>query len=606
MNILYNLLFLLFNQVTGHGRMSFPVPRLKISDGGINAPSYTCLGPIFKSSATSMRCHDSKVGGISTVLTAGEPVNFQITFEAPHPGDCSIWLSYDTNFDSPLNWIKLKDIPGCLSPNGIDTIQGVNTYSFILPEFLPSCENCVLRWEWYTVQQVSNVEFYVNCADVKIINNKNNNCAKPGPTTQINGIEHLLTNINDPKQIGCPFYNVYDPNLRPQINKRSRGPAEWTPRCENNSIVSTMPPPVVITYPCTNIDCGLFGTCNNGICNCINGYSGTKCDIVPTTTCNINCGVLNRQTCKISNICGNCKNGFIGNVDSNTICKLPCNKNCGLLNRRSCIEPDVCGVCLPNFKEPISKKISEPCISVIDNINIGAFVLSISASWENGFCGRWEGICPQNRQISFVVPPEIFDLRGWNMINMQKNNNQITGLCASWVKTGAIANGGFCAAFQPGKFITSKTDGYYLVNNKFRQLLEYEMDKNYQNVSVVVNLVGTENSTNYDTIINDLYLNLYGSENIILLNDSKSGDNTELYFKIVCNSRQEFDSALFLHSENLGDMTVDQNIFYKDPIVIEKVDNMENNTTKLNLSVSTVIYFIIMNIYIGLTLTNKM
>lgn len=468
--------------------MVSPAPRLKISDGGINAPSYTCLGPTFKSSTTSMRCHDSKAGQITSILTAGETVNFQITMEAPHPGDCSIWLSYDTNFDSPINWVKLKDIPGCLSTTGIDTIPGLSTFSFVLPEFLPACEHCVLRWEWYAVQQVSNVEFYINCADIKIINKKNN-CSQPRPTTQINGIEHLLVNINDPTQIGCPFYNVYDPRLRPQINKRSRGPAEWVPKCENNTVVSTIPQPTTITYPCSNINCGLFGTCNNGICDCINGYSGEKCDIPPTITCNINCDIINRQICKTDNICGNCKSGFIGSDNLNTICALDCNKNCNLLNRRSCIEPNVCGVCLPNFNEPLSKKRTDSCVSVIDNINNGSIVLSVSSMWKSGFCGKWTGICPQNRQISFIVPPEIFDLRGWNMFNMQKNNNQITGSCASWVKTGAIANGRFCASFQTGKSIIAKKDGYYLDGNNFRQLLNYEMDENFQNVSVVMNLI---------------------------------------------------------------------------------------------------------------------
>jgi len=561
MNKLLNLLFLFFNHVSGHGRMVSPVPRLKISDGGINAPSYTCLGPIFKSNATSMRCHDSKAGEITNILTAGDTVNFQILMEAPHPGDCSIWLSYDTNFDSPLNWIKIKDIPGCFSPNGVDTILGLSTLSFVLPEFLPSCDHCVLRWEWYAVQQVSNVEFYVNCADVKIINNKNNNCSKPGPTTQINGIEHLLFNINDPTQKGCPFYNVYDPGLRPQINNRSRGPKEWIPQCTNNSANPTVTPPVIITYPCTNINCGLFGTCNNGICNCINGYSGEKCDIVPTVVCNINCGILNREICKKDNICGICKSGFLGSVDSNTVCNLSCNKNCNLLNRRSCIDPDVCGVCLPNFTEPVSKKKSDACISVVDNINNGLVVLSISSVWDSGFCGKWSGTCPQDRQISFIVPPEIFDLRGWNMINMQKNYNKISGSCASWVKTGGISYGGFCASFQLGRRITVKKDGFYLDSNTFRNLLEYEMDENYQNVSVVINLIGNKNSTDYDMVLNDIYLNLYGGRNVILLNDTIVGENKELYFKIICNTRQEFDSALFLHTENLGEMKVDENIF---------------------------------------------
>ena len=595
MNKLLSFLFLFLNQVSGHGRMTFPTPRLKISDGGINAPSYTCIGPIFKSSATSMRCHDSNAGVVQSVLTAGEIVNFQMTMEAPHPGDCSIWLSYDTDFDAPLNWIKLKDIPGCLSPTGLDTISGPSTFSFVLPEFLPACDHCVLRWELYGVQQVSNVEFYINCADVQIINNINTNCAKPGPTTQINGIEHLLFNLKDPTQTGCPFYNVYDPKLRPPIDKRSRGPLEWVPRCDNGPIVPTNPPPVVIIYPCTNINCGSFGTCNNGICNCRNGYSGQKCEIPPMVTCNLNCDILNRQVCRMNNLCGACKNGFLGQDNSNAICNLACNRDCNALNRRSCIEPNVCGVCLPNFTEPLSNKRSESCAPPV---NYGSLVLSVSSSWAGGFCGKWSGLCPPNRQISFIVPPEIFDLRGWNMINMQKVDNKITGFCASWARTGYITNGGFCASFQVGKRIVARTDGYFLNTNTFRHLLDYEMDENYQNVSVVMNLFGSENSTNYDMILNDIYLNLYGNRNLVLLKDTITEDgDTELYFKIICNSRQEFDSALFLHTENLGDMILDPNVFYKDPIDPQVVvnDDMKNDAPKLSWGIS-MIFLILVNL----------
>lgn len=91
---------------------------------------------------------------------------------------------------------------------------------------------------------------------------------------------------------------------------------------------------------------------------------------------------------------------------------------------------------------------------------------------------------------------------------------------------------------------------------------------------------------------------------MILLNETKKdGNNTELYFKIVCNSRQEFDSALFFHSENLGDMILDQNIFNKDPIEIqnikiEEVVNIENDTPKLNINFSIIVFCILLLNYI--------
>jgi hypothetical protein len=194
-----------------------------------------------------MRCHDTVSGPVLNTYNAGDTIQIQWILEAPHPGDCSIWLSYDQNTADPQNWIKLRNLPGCLSPTGIDPPGGLQTISLTLSEFLPSCEHCVLRWEWYGVQQVSNVEFYVSCADIKITNFINPGCQLPGPTTSINGIEHLLYNLDDPKQKGCPFYNVYDINVRPILNTRSRGPREWIPSCNLNPTVTppTSPPSII-------------------------------------------------------------------------------------------------------------------------------------------------------------------------------------------------------------------------------------------------------------------------------------------------------------------------------------------------------------------------
>ncbi len=147
--------------------------------------------------------------------------------EAPHPGDCSIWLSYDTDKSSPVNWIKIKDFPGCLNPDGGNPPAG--NVDVAIPADLPDCDHCVLRWEWYAVQQVGNVEFYVNCADVKIVGG-NNSCGKPTKTTAISGIEHLLQNYHpgQESQKGCSapvaFYNPY--SNAPAVATRSRGPLE--------------------------------------------------------------------------------------------------------------------------------------------------------------------------------------------------------------------------------------------------------------------------------------------------------------------------------------------------------------------------------------------
>jgi hypothetical protein len=573
---MFKYLFFFLVSVYGHARITNPIPRLKNVSGGLNAPVYTCLGPVFQTSSTSMRCHDTPSGNIMATYTSGNVVNLEWIMEAPHPGDCSVWISYDNNINFPINWIKLKDIPGCLSPTGIDSPVGINKYSFKLSEFLPSCDHCVLRWEWYAVQQVSNVEFYVNCIDIKIISQ--NNCELPSPTTEINGIEHLLYNLHDNTQNGCPFYNVYDTNLRPQIEKRSRGPKEWVPSCNNFTPITqpnTIKPPIII-YPCDNINCGTFGTCNiGGLCECKNGYTGKNCEIPPIIVCNTNCKILNRKNCQSNNICGNCLNGFIGEKNGNTLCKIQCNNDkCKSLNRKKCIRPNVCGTCLLGFTEPNSFKKSDSCINLPNKNNIN---LSITAQWETGFCGQWIITCPLNREIFFIIPEQLRDIRGWNMINMQKINNKIVGSCAEWVITGNTAIGGFCASFDYGKSVIINNDGYFFQNNILRRnLLDNQniLDTTYRNVSITMNI--ESNNLNYENVINNFKNNLYGTSDIIILNNQDS----ELSLKIDCKNRQDFDSALFLHVDMIDNIPVNYDLFYKEPINNE--NELKNSSNKIN------------------------
>lgn len=205
-------LFLMIVSVDAHGRFSTPPPRAISGGGGPNAPTYTCAGPAFGTSATSMRCHDGTTPGTITTVTAGEELDVAWIFEAAHPGDCSIWISYDKDIASPINWVKLLDMPGCLSPNG-QTPQASAT-KVKIPANIPDCDHCVMRWEWYATQQVTNVEFYVQCFDVKITGG-NNACEPPKPTTAISGLEHLGSCA------GTGYYNPYNGAFDPN---RSRGP----------------------------------------------------------------------------------------------------------------------------------------------------------------------------------------------------------------------------------------------------------------------------------------------------------------------------------------------------------------------------------------------
>merc|ERR1712217_225736 len=108
------------------------------------------------------------------------------TMEARHPGDCYLYISYDGA--NPINFFKIAALKGCGAPNGLDPPTPY-TATIDLPAALPPCDHCVLRWEWTAHQQVSDIEFYVQCADIKIESTAGP--TMPSPMVAIAGIGHL-------------------------------------------------------------------------------------------------------------------------------------------------------------------------------------------------------------------------------------------------------------------------------------------------------------------------------------------------------------------------------------------------------------------------------
>ncbi|CAK9090380.1 unnamed protein product [Durusdinium trenchii] len=123
-----------------------------------------------------------------TTLKAGETFEATWTMEAGHPGDCYFYLSYDADPSNAVNFFKIAAIPGCGAPDGLNIPASVTT-TVLLPPEVPACDHCVLRWEWTAHQQVVDIEFYVQCADVKITSTAGPTL--PSPITAIAGIEHL-------------------------------------------------------------------------------------------------------------------------------------------------------------------------------------------------------------------------------------------------------------------------------------------------------------------------------------------------------------------------------------------------------------------------------
>ena len=91
-----------------------------------------------------------------------------------------------------------------------------------MPAWLPTSEHAVLRWEWTSVQQVTNIEFYVTCADVEVMGTAevpdSSFLAKVTPVTAFTGTSHL------PADAGA--YRKVTATLEPNPNLGALGPTD--------------------------------------------------------------------------------------------------------------------------------------------------------------------------------------------------------------------------------------------------------------------------------------------------------------------------------------------------------------------------------------------
>lgn len=113
-----------------------------------------------------------------TTLTAGTSVPVKWAMEAAHPGDCFAYISYDADKpDNQKKWFKVAQWDKC-------NMQNLQTMSFTLPSYLPSSEHAILRWEWYALhlRDINVIEFYAQCADVKIVGASNGQLPTPQVT----------------------------------------------------------------------------------------------------------------------------------------------------------------------------------------------------------------------------------------------------------------------------------------------------------------------------------------------------------------------------------------------------------------------------------------
>jgi len=178
---IFNLLFIAFSiyvlEVVSHGRLTEPPSR------GIFAGKqpYQELAPVVKPLNSEFICrNDPAVPASSYItLTAGAAINLRWDFSAAHVGDCFAYLTYDADKpENEMKWFKIAEYADCRSKLNQDIPLNI-------PNYLPSCTHCILRWEWYALHVRPNIEFYSQCVDVVITGSPSG--VIPGPRFNIPG-----------------------------------------------------------------------------------------------------------------------------------------------------------------------------------------------------------------------------------------------------------------------------------------------------------------------------------------------------------------------------------------------------------------------------------
>lgn len=223
----------LAENVYGHGRLSTPRTR----DQQLGRAVHQQNAPVpFTSQQV---CRDLEPQIPETTLVAGSSIKTTFTYEAPHPGDCFYYLSYDTNSEpTKMQWFKIAQIRDC---------HLLSDYELTIPDWIPSSDHAVLRWEWYGLQQVYNVEIYVQCVDVKIVGSSTGVLGQPMvtipghlPPDNLNGKEYRFV-----YQPNAPFFFTGPELAKPAGSTGATTPPRFTttvaPR--PSTTTTTAPPP---------------------------------------------------------------------------------------------------------------------------------------------------------------------------------------------------------------------------------------------------------------------------------------------------------------------------------------------------------------------------
>eukprot|EP00122_Pirum_gemmata_P020878 Pgem_evm1s19486 len=145
-------------------------------------------------------------------MTAGKEFTVQTYMQANHVGDCFLYLSVPgENIDSPVKWYKIYENLGCGAEQPYTNPPTQQSLTFTIPKGVSASNHSVLRFEWQALQLTEQVEFYVNCADVKVENDNKQTTVKSESIVSINGLGYL--NAPDRIDYRIPSANRSDHHL---------------------------------------------------------------------------------------------------------------------------------------------------------------------------------------------------------------------------------------------------------------------------------------------------------------------------------------------------------------------------------------------------------
>lgn len=159
--------------------LEFPTPRKSRFNTAIPEPSidYNMVAPL-AADGSQLYCKRYAAGNVVATFTAGQSITAVLSGSVFHSGGhCQFSISYDDN-----TFVVLRtDIHDCFVGTGL-------RFAMTIPSATPACDRCTFAWTW--VNAVGNREFYMNCADIRIVND-----ATPASDQVLSGKKLTVANM---------------------------------------------------------------------------------------------------------------------------------------------------------------------------------------------------------------------------------------------------------------------------------------------------------------------------------------------------------------------------------------------------------------------------